>query len=113
MLLECEDFESLLRRFFWILTILNTDGWYSGQPAKTHRKPGKSYTVNLATFHVFVYGLALNGKRLSLKAENRHKAPSRKMLSYPDFVPFRPRIRTSVFRSGRPIFRTKTEHARE
>src|SRR5258708_9550492 len=48
-----------------------------------------------------------------LKTENRHKAPRRKMLSYPNFVPFRPRIRTSVFRSGRSVFRTKTEHARE
>jgi hypothetical protein len=25
-----------------------------------------------------------------LKTEDRHKAPSRKMLSHPDFVPFRP-----------------------
>src|SRR5258708_2548360 len=52
-------------------------------------------------------GLSPTESDYLLKTENRHKAPSRKMLSYPNFVPSRPRIQTSVFRSGRSVFRTK------
>ena len=46
----------------------------------------KNYTVNLAALHVFVYGLAPSGKRLSLKTGNRDQAPGRKILSYTNFV---------------------------
>src|SRR5258708_30436117 len=42
-----------------------------------------------------------------LKTENRHKAPRRKMISYPNFVPFGPRTRRWMFKSGRSVFRTK------
>jgi hypothetical protein len=50
---------------------------------------GKSYTVNLAALHVFVYGLAPNGKRLSLETENRHKSAQEENNQLPEFCPFR------------------------